>query len=167
MNKYDPLGVFLKSQPLAQVPMTFAEIEKVIGDKLPNSAYRHRPWWSNNPSNSVMTKVWLEAGFLTEQVDMEGGKLVFKRIVEKPGHAPEDGGSGMSEAAREYKPADNLGEKKSRRSPLFGALKGTFWIDPDWDLTKPTLSDEEMAEWDASLDRKAALYEQGVSRKPR
>jgi hypothetical protein len=73
----------------------------------------------------------------------------------------------MSESATEYKHADDAGEKKSRRSPLFGALKGTFWIDPDWDLTKPTLSEEEMAEWDASLDRKAALYEEGRSRKPR
>jgi hypothetical protein len=31
-----------------------------------------------------MTKVWLEAGFKTEQVDIEGRKLVFRRVTPSP-----------------------------------------------------------------------------------
>jgi hypothetical protein len=105
--------------------MTFAEIEQVIGMKLPPSALRHRPWWSNNRDNSVMTKVWLDAGFRTEQVDMEGRTLVFRRIdaaeqrglSEGPAHPPIVGSRG--------------------RHPLFGLMKGMMRIMPGTDLTKP------------------------------
>ncbi|MEA2936481.1 MAG: hypothetical protein QOD74_3127, partial [Variibacter sp.] len=60
--------------------MTFAEIERITGSKLPPKAQHQRAWWSNNPSNNVMTKVWLEAGYETERVDMAGRKLVFRRV---------------------------------------------------------------------------------------
>ena len=53
MGKYDPLGAFLKANGTEHVPMTFAEIEKVIGEPLPNSK-TYPAWWSNNPSNNVM-----------------------------------------------------------------------------------------------------------------
>ena len=80
MSKYSALGDYLKRQSRDAVPMTFGEIEKIIGAKLPASAQKHRPWWSNNADNSVMTKVWLDAGFQSEQVDMEERKLVFRRV---------------------------------------------------------------------------------------
>src|SRR5216684_1897032 len=79
MSKYAPLGDYLRKQRMSAVPMTFAQIERVIGGKLPPSQY-HRAWWSNNPWNNVMTKVWLEAGFVSEQVDIDGRKLVFRRV---------------------------------------------------------------------------------------
>jgi hypothetical protein len=59
MSKYSPLGEFLKDQSAAQVPMTFKEIERLTGHKLPASALLYRAWWSNNPRNSVVTQVWL------------------------------------------------------------------------------------------------------------
>src|SRR5438034_719397 len=59
MGKYEPLGQFLRKQRAAAVPLTFREIEKITGVKLPPKAQHHRAWWSNNPSNNVMTKVWL------------------------------------------------------------------------------------------------------------
>jgi len=68
MGKYTRLGEFLRSQRRKEVPMTFAEIERVIGGKLPPNSPHYPAWWSNNPSNNVMTKVWLNAGFRTEQV---------------------------------------------------------------------------------------------------
>jgi hypothetical protein len=65
-----------------------------------------------------MTKVWLAAGFRTEQVDIKSRKLVFRRIeqnIETP--AP---------------PA-----KKGGRHPIFGALKGLVRIPEGVDLTEP------------------------------
>ena len=79
MSKYDALGNYLKHQRRDSVPMTFREIEKITGTKLPASS-RYRAWWSNNDFNSVLTKVWIEAGFKSEQVDMERRKLVFRRV---------------------------------------------------------------------------------------
>jgi hypothetical protein len=80
MNKYDNLSEYLLKQNELVVPMKFSEIENVINDKLPNSARKHRAWWSNNPSNSVITHAWLNAGFQTEKVDMAAQRLLFRRV---------------------------------------------------------------------------------------
>src|SRR3954471_8614018 len=79
MSKYHLLGKFLQEQANSEVPMSFAEIEQITGVKLPPKAALQRAWWSNNPSNNVMTKIWLDAGFRTEQVDLHAKKLVLNR----------------------------------------------------------------------------------------
>jgi hypothetical protein len=134
--------------------MTFAEIERVVGNKLPPKAQHHRAWWSNNPSNNVMTKVWLDAGFESAQVDIKGRKLVFRRA------AP----TGMADEAREYK-HEEIGEapKASRRSPLFGCMKGTFTIEPGYDLTSPMYTDDEWTEIEKEMSEDWDQIEQGMS----
>jgi hypothetical protein len=119
MSKYDPLGTFLRAQSKEHVPMRFADIIKVVGHPLPPSA-RYPAWWSNNETNNVMTKVWLDAGFRTEQVDIAGQKLIFRR--QKP--------AGISEEKRDFKSPPARGNH-----PLLGALKG--YIRTLSDLTKP------------------------------
>jgi hypothetical protein len=163
MSKYDGLGKFLSEQELEVVPMTFAKIEQVTGTKLPASK-RYPAWWSNFPDNNVMTPIWLDAGFRTEQVDIEGQRLVFRRVVPKAqGKAINQGkGDGMSDVTVEFK-SDDGAEKKSRRSPLFGALKGTFSIDPGWDITQPAMDADELAEMDANIERTADLIDAGMS----
>jgi hypothetical protein len=136
MGKYEPLGQFLRHQRTSEVPMTFREIEKVTGVKLPPKAQHHRAWWSNNPSNNVMTKVWLEAGFESAQVDIGARKLVFRRVVK----------------AREV--ADGFAEPKpyatkDGRHPAFGALKDITFVPPGVDLTEPA-----DPEWADLLDKK-------------
>lgn len=140
MNKYAPLGDFLRRQHLAEVSMTFSEIERVIGAKLPPRAQHYRAWWSNSATNSVMTRVWLDAGFRSERVDMKGRKLVFRRAadIERTEFA------GMAEADRQF---DGVEGKKKRRHPMFGALKGTFSIAPGTDITQPA-----MPEWADLID---------------
>src|SRR4051812_40754918 len=118
MGKYEPLTEFLRTQSKERVPMTFAEIERVVGFKLPSSAIEHRAWWSNNPSNSVMTKAWLAAGYQSEQVDMEKRRLVFARAC------------GM-------KPTDGRPEPQGSSRSLYGWLEGTVRIAPGVDLTEP------------------------------
>jgi hypothetical protein len=144
MSKYSALGDYLSKQFGSEIPMTFSEIEKVTGAKLPPKAQHHRAWWSNNPSNNVMTKVWLDAGFQTEQVDMASRKLVFKRKAGRGGgatsaSAASSGGSGMAEAPREFTSSG----PQPLHHPAFGAMKGTFTIEPGYDLTKPVYTDEE------------------------
>jgi hypothetical protein len=120
MSKYDRLGDYLRTQRTKEVPMTFAEIERVIGAKLPPNSPQYPAWWSNNPSNNVMTKVWLKAGFRTEQVDVKSRKIVFRRVEQK---------------AREAQPQPI--DKSGGRHPLFGALRGLVHIPPGVDLTEP------------------------------
>jgi hypothetical protein len=151
MSKYDKLGEYLKRQGRELIPMTFAEIERVVGTRLPKSQ-EHQAWWSNSTSNNVMTKVWLDAGYETEQVDMEGRKLVFRRV--------RDTAQGMAEEKREF--VGPSPDKAPRRHPAFGALKGTFTIEPGYDVTKPAMDDAEIAEWEANLERQADMIEQGM-----
>src|ERR1700728_821716 len=126
MSKYSALGDYLKRQRGERVPMTFAEIEKVAGVKLPPSARKHRPWWSNNAKNSVMTRVWLDAGFESEQVDLSARKLVFRRM-RKPSEADA---------------AQSAGEKPFH--PAYGMMQGLVRIMPGTDLTQP--ADPEWAD---------------------
>lgn len=121
MSKYEPLGDFLKNQKTDRVPMSFAEIERVTGTRLPASA-RYRAWWSNNSLNSVMTKVWLEAGFESEQVDMAHRKLVFRRV-------------GRPAVSSSEKAASAAGGNKVH--PLAGLLKEVTQVVPGEDLTAP------------------------------
>jgi hypothetical protein len=126
MSKYEPLGAYLKSKGVEHVPMTFAEIERVVGMPLPHSK-THRAWWSNNPSNNVMTKVWLAAGYHTEQVDIDAEQLVFARTKPANGNGP------VPAAAKNSGP----GGGGTERNPLFGWLKGKIIVTPGIDLTKP------------------------------
>jgi hypothetical protein len=125
LSKYDALGEFLKRQPRDAVPMTFGQIERITGTKLPASS-RYRAWWSNNDFNSVLTQVWIEAGFKSEQVDMEKRKLVFRRM-RKPNV-----------------PAEALAAGEKPFHPLYGYMEGLIRIMPGVDITQP--ADPEWAD---------------------
>jgi hypothetical protein len=119
--KYQPLTEFLRRQSRAVVLMSFDEIERVIGAKLPRSAENHRAWWSNNPDNNVMTKAWRDAGFESEDVDMKRRRVTFRRVG--------------SEGARESGTPSAV--VTTDRHPLVGWMKGTLKIAEGVDLTHP------------------------------
>ena len=116
MSKYAPLTAHLRASGRAEIPMTFRDIEAVIGAKLPASAYRHRSWWSNNRNNSVVTGAWIEAGYISTRVDMARRTLVFRESA--PGEAPE-------------------APERGPLAGIFGALKGTVTVHPGTDPTAP------------------------------
>jgi hypothetical protein len=118
MAKYAELRKHLESAKVARVPMTFAEIERLVGHALPPS-HRDRSWWSNNPNNSGLTRQWLAAGFRAEQVDVGGRRLTFRR--------PDSGDDEKTASA----------DSVASRHPIFGALKGMVTIMPGTDLTAP------------------------------
>ncbi len=136
MGKYEPLGVFLRGQRAQEVPLTFHEIEKITGVKLPPKAQHHRAWWSNNASNNVMTKVWLDAGYESTRVDMTARKLVFRRVAKAPSREPSP-------------PLALTDTKKGERHPIFGALKDITRLVPGVDLTEPA-----DPEWADLVDKK-------------
>ena len=102
--------------------MTFEQIERVLGAKLPESK-SYAAWWSNNPSNNVMTRAWLAAGYRSERVDVGGEKLVFRR----------DGRPMPSSPARSG-PLPRRGVLDRLRA----ALAGTVHVAEGVDLTAPT-----------------------------
>lgn len=120
MSKYAPLTDFLAHASGGEVPMTFAEIEKVTGHPLPASK-QYPAWWSNNPSNNVMTKAWLKAGFQTERVDTGRERLVFRRV---------------------RKPEEGVGPLPVRQGGLVARIQarlgGTVTIPVGCDLSEPS-----------------------------
>ena len=147
MSKYAALETYLRESGQEVISMTFGDIEKVLGADLPPSAFKHRPWWSNNPSNSVITNSWLKAGYKTENVDMAGKKLVFVKTAQYS-PAPEAGAHVLRDKGRGFAGADTPAETDTGSvsfSFVFGALKGTVTIKPGTDLTAPAEADWEAA----------------------
>lgn len=124
MSKYEPLTQFLSAQRAREVPMSFSEIERVLGFPLPEKASGIRAWWSNNPSNNVMTKSWLAAGFITERVDMGSRRLVFRKSTTSPAQTSQAVSS----------PARSIGFLDRIRAQL----GGTVTIPEGVDITAPT-----------------------------
>lgn len=139
MGKYDPLGSYLKSRTTEEVLLTFGEIEAIIGCPLPESQ-KFAAWWSNNPTNNVMTRVWLAAGFETQRVDLAGRKLVFRKAncsfdqglwSEPAASQPVEVAEASTAPFVEHKP------KRSGPHPGWGALAGTITIPEGVDITAP------------------------------
>lgn len=63
---YEPLRLRLLRESNQSLRLTFAEIEAILGRKLPRSAHTFSAWWSNESSMKVghtQAKAWMEAGF--------------------------------------------------------------------------------------------------------
>src|SRR5436309_1830906 len=46
-NSYQPLLRYLSAQQAANIPTTFAAIERILGRSLPASARNYSAWWAN------------------------------------------------------------------------------------------------------------------------
>jgi hypothetical protein len=149
--KYATLREFLSAQSAPRLKMTFQEVAAAAKVRLPASAFRYPQWWQNDAEHHVQAKAWIEAGYKTENVDLAARVVEFVRV-----QAPVRGVREMP-TNYDYDPA-----QPHKVHPAYGALKGTFTIDPNWDLTSPVFDEDEMAEWEASLERKAKLIEEGL-----
>lgn len=175
MGVYSKLADVLAARRGETWKAGFAELERLIGRKLPASAWKYPAWWSNNPSNNSMTKVWLNAGWRTGEVDVPGRSVVFRRL----GAAPEAAGlraSGFGDRPRNFETASArapeikmatremmmLAAGKETGSPgatttpfgrLYGCMKGTIKVAPGVDLTEPVWGPEEWKAWEEKWDR--------------
>lgn len=80
-SKYSPLRRYLARRPeyTKYVTLTFTELEKMIEDKLPSSAFQNRHWWSNADS-STQARSWLYAGWNVRDVNLNDKTVVFQKI---------------------------------------------------------------------------------------
>lgn len=79
-TKYGALTRYLKFRAAFTdiVKLSFAEIDGIIGDNLPMSAYRNEEWWSGSPQKS-QSKAWLDAGWKTREVNIKEGYVIFQK----------------------------------------------------------------------------------------
>ena len=77
MAKYEKLTEWLKNPTIV---LTFAEIENIIGDRLPDAALKHRAWWGNEKgAESRQCKAWLDAGWEVGNVDLNAKMVLFRK----------------------------------------------------------------------------------------
>ncbi|NWG10239.1 hypothetical protein HXY33_00565 [Candidatus Bathyarchaeota archaeon] len=79
-SKYDALSRHLKfrSAFTDTVRLSFSQIDGIISDNLPMSAYRTESWWNNTPTN-VHAKGWLDAGWTVQEANLKDGYIIFKK----------------------------------------------------------------------------------------
>lgn len=74
-GKYVSLTRYLDAQEGGYVPMTFENIEDVLGFELPESARRHQAWWANQGRGHSLS--WLSAGYGVTALSVDEERLTF------------------------------------------------------------------------------------------
>jgi hypothetical protein len=82
-GKYTPLENYLRGLPESQkeVMLRFEQIESILNDKLPSSAYEDQRWWQHKTEgNHVNLRAWANAGWKIESLDVNGKWVKLVRI---------------------------------------------------------------------------------------
>ncbi|MFT3894740.1 MAG: hypothetical protein QM730_24180 [Anaerolineales bacterium] len=81
-GKYKPFEIFLSELPgsTKEITLTFVEIERIVGSKLPASAYEDRRWWNHETeANHVSKRAWATAGWKIASLDVHAQRVKFIR----------------------------------------------------------------------------------------
>ena len=80
VGKYDGLKRYLRFRAAftSVVKLSFAKMDGIISDNLPMSAFRNKKWWNN--SSSVHAKAWLDVGWRMQEVNLDEGYVVFRKV---------------------------------------------------------------------------------------
>jgi Txe/YoeB family toxin of Txe-Axe toxin-antitoxin module len=78
--KYLPLAYFLLHSVDDRVTLTFEEIERLIGKRLPSSASLYREWWANEPRGHVQARAWLGVGRKVQSVNRATRTVTFSSL---------------------------------------------------------------------------------------
>ena len=82
-GKYTPLENFLRNLPESQreVTLPFEQIERILNDKLPSSAYEDQRWWEHETEgNHVNARSWSNAGWKVASLDVNEKWVKLIRI---------------------------------------------------------------------------------------
>ena len=80
VGKYGPLAAYLAAQPTDTVRLTFEEIEAMLGERLPPSAWSTR-WWADAPAGHSHAQAWMSAGWRVVAVERRPRAVTFERQV--------------------------------------------------------------------------------------
>ncbi|AGX88316.1 DUF7662 domain-containing protein [Candidatus Symbiobacter mobilis] len=83
-GKYEPLELYLRavSDKKNEITLSFTDVERIIGAKLPASAMAHQAWWGNqrDTRNRPQAHAWLSAGFRVDMVNQNGANASVRFI---------------------------------------------------------------------------------------
>lgn len=78
-KKYIPLANYFSSATNPAIRLSFNEIEKIMGQQLPNAAYLNKSWWKKTKAPAKHFHAWIDAGYLVSEVE-PNRYVVFERI---------------------------------------------------------------------------------------
>ncbi len=78
-SKYQPIHDHLRRNGQDEITLSLAEIEALIGEKLPPSARTQRIWWGNRRRGSVQATAWMQAGYHVEGLDLVNERVTFRK----------------------------------------------------------------------------------------
>ena len=81
-GKYTPLEQYLTALPSDKrdVTLSFAQIERILNDRLPPSAHKYQAWWANQKKgNHVEAHAWMDAGWKVDTVNINQKWVRFIR----------------------------------------------------------------------------------------
>ena len=77
-RRYAKLNEYFLRKHEKRAQLTFEQIEKLIERPLPESALKHRAFWSNDPKHS-QAKAWIEAGWRVEAINRDEKTVYFAK----------------------------------------------------------------------------------------
>lgn len=74
-GKYRPLWEWLRNQERRPITVTFADVERILGNPLPDSARSHQAFWHghSHPAGRAI----IDAGWRARQTNLNAGTLTF------------------------------------------------------------------------------------------
>lgn len=97
MSKYQALSDFLAELAEDRIVMSFESINDLIGGDLPESAFRHRPWWANrSEGKGSQNLAWQSVGWETCDVDMDLDEVTFVRAKQAASTPSAAAGEGLT-----------------------------------------------------------------------
>lgn len=110
MSKYHRLTTHLANLNKSYWRASFDEIEQVLGFELPASAHEHPAWWANQAGGHAQSSSWQDAGWRTENLDLENKSITFVRRNAFAGIAPFHTGLGEVRAVGTADPRSGLSQ---------------------------------------------------------
>ncbi len=127
MGKSD-LKSFLEAAASDRVVLTFRQVEILLGEKLPESAFAVDDWWLRDGPGNQVSSAWSEAGFEPRQVDIAGAAVSSSRRAQSKSRIPGSAVPGGD---------PSLWYTTDLRLPAYGMMKGQVWSEPDFDPVRP------------------------------
>ena len=78
MRKYDPLMMFLDKSGKGELTLSYKEIERIIDNVLPPTAYTNINWWNNNDITHTQSAAWSDVGYRTCNIRL-GEAITFMK----------------------------------------------------------------------------------------
>jgi hypothetical protein len=79
LNKYDPLGAYLKQQTQHEIVLSFEQIEELVGFALPRSAQRAEWWGEDSPEHPRLQREAIRDAGYDARRRPDGKSVLFRK----------------------------------------------------------------------------------------